>query len=149
MTARSNAAGVRNPVTLLPAASELAALPPAVRGTLARLFTQLGKTARGNANKAWRTHKAPMAAYWKACAVYSRHIALVLKGKGQPLAPHPFAPFVDEVRAILEDPDNSGADCYDHIASLLRDLGKPVRDMMQEPCPDDPDGLHHVGCGCE
>lgn len=147
---RSNAAGVRNPVTLLPAAAELAGMPPDVRASLGRVFRQLSNTARGNANKAWRTHKAPMAAYWKACAVYSRHIALVLAGKSKPLAPSPEAgrvALLDQLRGILEDDSLSAADVYQCIADdILTPAGFPVRDSA---CPDDPDGLHHVGCGCE
>lgn len=79
MTARSNRAGVRNPVTILPEAVQLRHLPPESRRALAAVLRNISAAARENANKAWRTHKGPMAAYWKACAVYSRHIALVLK----------------------------------------------------------------------
>lgn len=24
-----------------------------------------------------------------------------------------------------------------------------MTDYPPQPCPDDPDGLHHIGCGCE
>ena len=33
------------------------------------------RDAAQRAQKSWRTHKAPMALYWKAVSVYARHIA--------------------------------------------------------------------------
>jgi hypothetical protein len=76
---RSLRPSVRNPVTALPAAQRLAHMPPMVRAELRRLFKELARESRANADKAWRKHKAPMAAYWKACAVYARHISVVLR----------------------------------------------------------------------
>lgn len=77
--ARSQRTDVRNPLTRLPAAERLAALPPESRAALRELLRELSADARSNADKAWRTHKAPMAAYWKACAVYARHAALLCR----------------------------------------------------------------------
>lgn len=34
--------------------------------------------ARARADKAWTTHKAPMALYWKAVSVYAGHLARAL-----------------------------------------------------------------------
>jgi hypothetical protein len=34
------------------------------------------------AETSWRQRKAPMAAYWKACAVYCGHIRRVINRKG-------------------------------------------------------------------
>jgi hypothetical protein len=79
---RSMRPSVRNPVLALPAAQDLAkfmAGQPSARARFRAMYQQLAKQARANADKCWRTHKAPMAAYWKACAVYARHIALVLR----------------------------------------------------------------------
>lgn len=81
MTARSNRTDVRNPLTRLPAAVKLRALPAPAREALRALLRDLSADARAQADKAWRSHKAPMAAYWKAAAVYSRHAALLLKEK--------------------------------------------------------------------
>ena len=79
---RSIRPDVRNPVLALPAARRLAKLlaeqDPAVRAATADLLRELSESCRA-ADKAWRTHKAPMAAYWKAQAVYFRHIRLALR----------------------------------------------------------------------
>lgn len=67
-----------NPVLGLPAAQELSALlaeQPEIGAAFCRLLTQLGEQADAQAEHAWRKRKAPMAAYWRACAVYARHIA--------------------------------------------------------------------------
>lgn len=75
---RGACATVRNPLLRLPAAQRLQALPPAVRQELRCLLQELGVDARALAEKAWRTHKGPMACYWKAVAVYAKHTARVL-----------------------------------------------------------------------
>lgn len=76
---RSNLPETRNPLVKLPAARALADLPGESRAALRALLVQLGKEANEKAALCWRTHKAPMAAYWKAVAVYSRHISRLLK----------------------------------------------------------------------
>lgn len=80
IAARSSRADVRNPILRLPAA---AAIADQVDGRalelLAQLLLELGDDCADRARKAWRTHKAPMACYWKICAVYARHIARALR----------------------------------------------------------------------
>ncbi len=66
---------VRNPVLALPAVARLHALPPESRAALRAVLLDLSRDAGSRANHAWRTHKAPMALYWKTVAVYARHIA--------------------------------------------------------------------------
>lgn len=79
MNKRSNRADVRNPITALPAFAGIQALDEPTRLALAGLLTELGKDARQRADKCWRTHKAPMAAYWKAVSVYSNHISRAIR----------------------------------------------------------------------
>jgi truncated hemoglobin YjbI len=74
-TTRSNRADVRNPVCRLPAAAKIAELPPEAREALAAVLRDLSRDARDQANHCWKKHKAPMAAYWKAVAVYAGHCA--------------------------------------------------------------------------
>lgn len=76
---RSNRAEVRNPILRLPGFAKLKRLPRPVREALADLLWELGADASVRAEDCWRKHKAPMAAYWKACAVYARHIARALR----------------------------------------------------------------------
>ena len=64
---------IRNPLMALPAAKELSHLPPECRAVIRRLFKEISADSRVRAEKCWRTHKAPMAAYWKAVAVYANH----------------------------------------------------------------------------
>jgi hypothetical protein len=73
--ARSNRAEVRNPILLLPSSAKLQALSPEARAAVADLLVELQADARQRAELAWRKHKGPMAAYWKACSVYAGHIA--------------------------------------------------------------------------
>jgi hypothetical protein len=65
----------RNPVLALPAMVKLQHLPRPAKEALAAVLRELAADATQRADKCWRTHKAPMAAYWKAVAVYARHIA--------------------------------------------------------------------------
>lgn len=69
---------VRNPVLALPAVASLQALDPAAQAALRAVLKDLAHDARARADKAWRTHKAPMAAYWKAVSVYANHTARAL-----------------------------------------------------------------------
>ncbi len=83
LTPRSARAEVRNPLLGLPAAAELAAKVEQIDGQalelLAELLLALADDCAERARKAWRTHKAPMACYWKICAVYARHVARALR----------------------------------------------------------------------
>ena len=72
---RSNSLAVRNPLTALPGAQAIASLSPDARAALRTLLLQIRDEARARADKCWRTHKAPMACYWKAVAVYAGHAA--------------------------------------------------------------------------
>lgn len=76
---RSSKPEVRNPVLGLPAAQKLLSLPPETREALRAILLEMRQDAQGKADYCWRKHKAPMAAYWKAVAVYSGHIAKVLR----------------------------------------------------------------------
>lgn len=75
---RSTRREVRNPVLGLPAAQQLLEAPADVRQLLRALLLDLAADARDRAAECWRRHKAPMACYWKAVAVYAGHIARVL-----------------------------------------------------------------------
>lgn len=79
MTERSNRAEVRNPILSLPAAQRLIALPKPIRDHLVEVLIEMQRDARERAETSWRTHKAPMALYWKAVGVYAGHIARVLR----------------------------------------------------------------------
>lgn len=77
--ARSTRADVRNPILALPALARLRGAPLETRDALSALLLDLGADAGERAQKAWRTHKAPMAVYWKAVSVYARHIARAIR----------------------------------------------------------------------
>lgn len=79
MTTRSNQAAVRNPILGLPAILKLQRLPRPVKEALIELLYELGADANARADQCWKKHKAPMAAYWKAVAVYARHTARAVK----------------------------------------------------------------------
>lgn len=75
---RSSKPDVRNPLLALPAAQAMLALPPEARLALKLLLKDLSKDCRKRAIKAWESHKAPMATYWKAQAVYANHAQRLL-----------------------------------------------------------------------
>jgi len=77
---RSIRADVRNPLLQLPAAKELAALPPEAQAALKKLLIEIRNDCRVRAEECWRKHKAPMAAYWKAAGVYANHTSRLLRG---------------------------------------------------------------------
>lgn len=77
---RSTRPDVRNPIMRLPAAARLATLPEGIRRELRGLLMEIRRDAQELAEKQWRKHKAPMAAYWKAVAVYAGHTARALRG---------------------------------------------------------------------
>lgn len=77
--ARSTRTEVRNPVMALQAMKKMQALSPETRKEMRLMLAELGADARSRAEKCWRTHKAPMAAYWKAVAVYAGHIGRALR----------------------------------------------------------------------
>lgn len=76
---RASRPDVRNPLLALPAAQAIAALSPETKAALRALLLELSRDARERADKSWRTHKAPMAVYWKAVSVYARHTAALLR----------------------------------------------------------------------
>lgn len=78
-TARSSSAQVRNPIAAIPEVQALRDLPPQARLAVQAAFRAISAKARENGNKAWASHKAPMAAYWKANAVNFRHLAIAIK----------------------------------------------------------------------
>jgi len=84
MLARADRPEIRNPVLALPAAAKLAELEPEARALVRQLMRELSADARQRAEQSWRRHKAPMAAYWKAVAVYARHIGAALNQVQRP-----------------------------------------------------------------
>ena len=76
---RASNPDVRNPVLALPATGRLLALEPGTKAALRAVLLDIQADARVRAEKCWRTHKAPMAVYWKAVGVYAGHIARVLR----------------------------------------------------------------------
>jgi hypothetical protein len=44
-----------------------------------RILLAIRDDARILADKCWKTHKPPMAAYWKALSVVTNHLARILK----------------------------------------------------------------------
>lgn len=64
-----------NPVLGLASTAALTALPADSREALRRVLMDLSASEAALAEHCWRRHKAPMAAYHKAVAVYAKHIA--------------------------------------------------------------------------
>lgn len=82
MSGRSAQPEVRNPVLAVPAAvAAIEELSPDQAEALARVLTALADDWLGRAEKLWRKHKAPMAAYWKVNAVWARHIARAIRSR--------------------------------------------------------------------
>lgn len=82
MMTRRDPSHTCNPLIDLPAAQDLHSLlhtSPEVQARLCQLLRELGAQADAQAEHCWRKHKPPMAAYWKAVAVYARHAARSLQ----------------------------------------------------------------------
>lgn len=71
--------GVRNPLVTLPSAQRALDLPDEPKAVLRAVLSDLSREARARAELSWKRRKAPMAAYWRAVAVYARHGARLLK----------------------------------------------------------------------
>jgi hypothetical protein len=80
---RSARREVRNPVLRLPGVAALQGLDAETQKALAGALRDIQRDARERADKSWRTHKAPMALYWKAVGVYAGHLARVLHLQNQ------------------------------------------------------------------
>lgn len=76
---RASRAEVRNPLLTLPSASRAGAMPPAARDWLIDFLQDFRRDAQQRAAKCLRTHKAPMYLYFKVLAVYSGHLARLLR----------------------------------------------------------------------
>ena len=79
--ARSNRPEVRNPVLALNAVRRLQELEDVPRAALGALLAELSIEARDKAEACWRRNKGPMAAYWKAVAVYAKQTARAIRRK--------------------------------------------------------------------
>jgi hypothetical protein len=80
---RSLRTDVRNPMLAMPSMQRMLRMGKLERIILADLLKEVAADARQRAEKCWRTHKAPMAAYWKAVAVYAGHTARALRSAQQ------------------------------------------------------------------
>ena len=76
---RSQKPDVRNPLLALASAKALQDLPAEAKQALRVLLLAFAKMLQAKAEKCWRGHKAPMAAYWKACRVYAGHTSRLLR----------------------------------------------------------------------
>lgn len=80
MTARSLKVEVRNPLLALPGVQALVAqLSPESRAVMRALLRAISADARARADLCWKKHKAPMACYWKAVAVYANHASRLFR----------------------------------------------------------------------
>lgn len=70
--------GYINPLLDLPAGRALMELPKEDRKRIEKVMRELRVQAHVNAETAYRRHKGPMFAYWRAVATYARHTAHAL-----------------------------------------------------------------------
>lgn len=76
---RSARREVRNPMLALPSVRvALAEMSDADRLRWRSILLAIRDDARLRADKCWKTHKPPMAAYWKAIGVICNHLARCL-----------------------------------------------------------------------
>lgn len=76
---RSLRTDVRNPLLKLPSAQAISKLPADARAALDAVLADIQTDSRQRAEQCWKKHKAPMAAYWKAVAVYAGHMRKLSK----------------------------------------------------------------------
>lgn len=70
---RSLRTDIRNPLFQLSCAKKFKLLDENSQKLLRILLSELAADAKLKAQKAWDSHKGPMAAYWKAVSVYAAH----------------------------------------------------------------------------
>lgn len=63
----------------LPAAKRLAELDQSSREVIEGVLRDLARDAARRAERSWRYRKAPLAVYWRAVSVYSRHIVRAMR----------------------------------------------------------------------
>lgn len=80
---RSALAEIRNPILALPSARAILALPAEQRRPLGLLLRELSAEADAMAEKSWCGRKGIMAAYWRACSIYAKHIAHAIDPRGR------------------------------------------------------------------
>ncbi|MCG2841270.1 hypothetical protein L6Q21_09785 [Sandaracinobacter sp. RS1-74] len=83
MTPRSSRREVRNPLLGLEEVQALLELDLESRLAIATLCRAIHANSRARAEKCWRTHKAPMATYWKGCSVVAGHVANVVVSRSE------------------------------------------------------------------
>ena len=71
---RSARLETRNPLLALPSYQQLLALPPEAQAALRAILGDIRVDAAKRAETSWQQNKGPMAAYWKAVAVYALHL---------------------------------------------------------------------------
>lgn len=76
------AAATRNPVLALPACRRLLELDPATREVVADILRDLAAEANTLAEVSWRRRKGPMAAYYRACSTYAKHLRRAFRAVG-------------------------------------------------------------------
>lgn len=118
MADRSTRPDVRNPVLRLSAAGALSRLPAETRETIRLLLLELSRDAGARAQQCWTKHKAPMAAYWKAVAVYARHIARALQQRRRTSDERTPLANTRRALALVEWADRHGLEMTPPIAML-------------------------------
>lgn len=77
---RSARREVRNPMLAIPEVrSAIAEMSDDDRDRWRRILIAIRNDARDRAEKAWRKHKPPVAAYWAAVGVVCNHLSRVLR----------------------------------------------------------------------
>lgn len=70
---------VLDPMLRLEHHAALRGLPDDAKTALRLVLLDLRADAQTQAANAWRRHKGPMAAYWKAVSVYAGHFARLVR----------------------------------------------------------------------
>ena len=81
---RSSRSDTRNPLLRLRVAQRIGNLAEPMRTELALLLKELARDARDSAETSWRSHKAPIAVYWKAVSVYALHLGRIVRPRSRP-----------------------------------------------------------------
>lgn len=77
---RSTRPDVRNPLLQLDSARRFSEwMTEGTAQMMALFLRELSQDARDRATACWKSHKAPMALYWKVVAVYARHLAHICR----------------------------------------------------------------------
>lgn len=137
--------GYINPLLDLPAGRALMALPAEDRKRIEAVMRELRTEAAANAETAYRRHKGPMYAYWRAVSTYARHLAHALSrggSRGEELKQRADSEYNKPDQLVSELPNHLAAQPFNDVLQRVNGDFDMSQGSRRSPCLE-----HDVGGG--